>query len=195
MKPFSIIKRAVYIAWIILVVGLGFLFILRNKYFHPEFLSAWIFEHAGHVWLFYIAVSFIRGFFLIPSTPFVLLGVVLFPGQPVEVLAVSMSGVVFSATLLYFYSDNIGFSDYLEETYPKQAHWMKDKLGGKYEFLFIYGWSIFPPVPTDLICYITGILKVNYWKMIAGVFLGELTLNTFYVFMGQRAIEWLYGAG
>lgn len=192
IQPFKLIKRIVYFTWIFLVIALGVLFVFKNSYFNPEYLSEVIHEYATHVWLFYIAISFIRGFFLIPSTPFVLLGIVLFPEHPVEVLAVSMSGVVFSATLLYFYSDNIGFSDYLEENYPAKAQWMKEKLGGRYQLFFIYAWSIFPPVPTDLICYVTGILKVNYLKMIAGVFLGELTLNTFYVYMGQRAIEWFY---
>ena len=188
----KLLKRILYIFWIIAVVGLGGVFIFMNSYFNPELISEFILRYTGQLWLIYVAISFIRGFFLVPSTPFVLLGVVLFPGQPIEVLAVSMSGVVFSATLLYFYSDSIGFSAYLEEKYPEKALWLKEKLGGKYQLAFIYAWSIFPPVPTDLICYVTGILKVNYWKMIAGVFLGELTLNTFYVFMGPKVIEWFY---
>jgi len=191
MSAFKIIKRVIYFLWIAVVVSLGFLFVFKNQYFRPEFLSEIFSRFSDQIWLIYVAVSFIRGFFLIPSTPFVLLGVVMFPDQPWAVLAVSMSGVIFSATLLYFYSDNIGFSDYLEEKYPEQSHWMKDKLGGKWQFPFIYGWSIFPPVPTDLICYVTGILKVRYFVMIAGVFMGELTLNSLYVFMGQRIMEWM----
>lgn len=192
MSTFRTIKRFVYFSWIALVIILGLLFVFRNQYFQPEFLAEWIHAHGGEVWFWYAVISFARGFFLIPSTPFVLLGVVLFPDNPFEVLAISMSGVVFSATLLYFYSDNIGFSKYLESAYPRKAQWMKDKLGGRYRFLFIYCWSIFPPVPTDLICYVAGILKVNYWTMIVGVFLGEFTLNVTYVLLGQKAMELFY---
>ncbi|MCP4123836.1 MAG: hypothetical protein GY751_18965 [Bacteroidetes bacterium] len=192
MNIFTAIKKAVYYLWIISVVVLGLLFVFKNQYFHPEFLSDFISRFSGQIWLIYTLVSFIRGFFLIPSTPFVILGIVMFPDQPWAVLGVSMSGVAFSATLLYFYSDNIGFSTYLEEKYPEQSNWMKEKLGGKWQFPFIYGWSIFPPVPTDLICYVTGILKIRYFVMMAGVFLGELTLNTMYVFMGQKVLEWMY---
>ena len=189
MSAFPTIKKIVYGIWIVAVVFFGFLFIFKNQYFDTEFLSAWMQQYGDKVLIIYIAISFIRGFFLIPSTPFVLLGIVLYPTQPLLVLAVSMSGVVFSATLLYFYSDNIGFSDYLEAKYPKQSQWMQEKLGGKYRLAFIYGWSIFPPVPTDLICYVAGILKVKYWVMILGVFLGELTLNTIYVSIGPSVVE------
>lgn len=192
MPTFKTIKQIIYYLWVTLVVVLGILFVFNNDLFHPEFLSDVIRRYGTHVWVIYIVVSFLRGFFLIPSTPFVLLGIVLFPQHPVEVLVISMSGVVFSATLLYFYSDTIGFSEYLKEKYPRKSDWMARKLGGKWQFPFIYAWSIFPPVPTDLICYITGILKVNYWMMIAGVFLGELTLNSIYVYMGQKVIQWMY---
>lgn len=192
MQSLDLIKKIVYAVWILIVVAFAFLFLFKREFFNPEVVSHWLQSHSSQLWVTYIVISFLRGFFLIPSTPFVLLGVVLFPSQPWAVLAVSMAGVVFSATLLYFYSDTIGFSDYLEEHYPEKAHWMKDKLGGRYQLLFIYGWSIFPPVPTDLICYVTGILRVNYFKMIAGVFLGEFTLNIFYVMMGQKVIEWMW---
>ena len=171
------------------VIAISTIFLFKNHYFDPIFLSEWMSQYGNKVWWIYIAVSFIRGFFLIPSTPFVLLGIILFPDQPIEVLAVAMSGVVFSATLLYFFSDSIGFSTYLENKYPKQVTWMKQKLGGKYKIAFIYGWSIFPPVPTDIICYVSGIIKVRYWVMILGVFLGELTLNSIYVAIGPEIVN------
>lgn len=189
MNTFSIIKKALYYLWIAAVVFFAFVFLFKRQYFDPVVLSEWINQYGNSVWYVYIAISFIRGFFLIPSTPFVLLGILLFPDQPLAVLAVSMSGVVFSASLLYFYSDSIGFSEYLETKYPKQTEWVKEKLYGKYRVAFIYGWSIFPPVPTDIICYVSGIIKVRYWVMIAGVFLGELTLNTIYVSVGPGIVD------
>ena len=192
MTVFKIINKVVYYLWIAIVVALGFLFVFKNSFFNPVHLSEWIGEYGTHIWAMYILVSFVRGFFLIPSTPFVLLGIVLFPQAPFQVLAVSMSGVVFSASLLYFFSDSIGFSAFLEKEYPKQSSWMREKLSGKRQLAFIYAWSIFPPVPTDLICYVTGIIKVRYWIMILGVFMGELTLNTLYVIMGQRILEMMY---
>lgn len=189
MSTIQILQRIFYLVWIVIVVGLALLFLFKNHYFDTEFLSQWMYQYGDKVWIAYIAVSFIRGFFLVPSTPFVLLGIVMFPDQPIQVLTVSMAGVVFSATLLYYFSDSIGFSQFLEEKYPVQSVWMKQKLGGKYQLGFIYCWSIFPPVPTDLICYITGILKIKYWRMIIGVFLGELTLNSIYVAIGPSVVD------
>lgn len=188
MTPFQVLKKVLYGLWIGIVVFFAYLFLFKNHLFDTENLSQWMQNSGQSIWLLYVAISFIRGFFLIPSTPFVLLGIVLFPHQPLQVLAVSMAGVVFSATLLFYFSDSIGFSQYFEERYPKQVEWMKAKLGGKYQVGFIYAWSIFPPVPTDLICYITGILKIRYLTMIAGVFLGELTLNSIYVAVGPSIV-------
>lgn len=189
MSVIKILQRVFYGLWISLVIGFAYLFFFHNHYFETEFLSNWMYQYGDKVWMAYIAVSFIRGFFLVPSTPFVLLGIVMFPHHPLQVLAVSMAGVVFSATLLYFFSDSIGFSEFLEEKYPIQSAWMKQKLSSKYQVPFIYCWAIFPPVPTDLICYVTGIIKVKYWRMIAGVFLGELTLNTIYVSIGPSIVD------
>lgn len=192
MRKTGLIRKIVYYTWLGIIVCFGFLFLFRNEYFQPEFLYEFINRYDRGIWALYVAMILIRGFFLIPSTPFVLAGIMLFPDQPFAVVAVSMTGVVFSATLLYFYSDNIGFSDYLKKRYPEKMEWVKTKLSGKYQFPLIFGWAVFPPVPTDLICYVSGIIGIKYWIMLVGVFLGKLILVSTYVFLGHEFLEWLH---
>ncbi len=186
---FKLIKRIIYAIWIIIVIGLVFTFLLKPNWFTPENLSALFSKYNRNIWIIYIIISFLRGFFLIPSTPFVLTGILLFPEAPVEVLVVSMLGVVFSASLLYFFSDTLGFSAYLEEQFPEKSKWVEQKLRGARAFGFILLWSIFPLVPTDLICYVAGILRIKYFKLMSGVILGEGLLNCLYVFVGYETLQ------
>lgn len=49
---------------------------------------------------------------LLPSTPFVLVGVLFFPDQLWLVFFISMLGIVFSGALIYFFSDVMGFDEF-----------------------------------------------------------------------------------
>jgi len=97
-----------------------------------------------------------------------------------------MVGVMVSATALYYFSDMLGFSRYLESKYPKEIDKWKARLRSPKATYFVIGWSFFPLVPTDLICYVAGIVKMPYKYMFTGVFLGELTLCIFYVYFGAN---------
>jgi len=76
-----------------------------------DFIST--FETA--VWVVYLSTSVLRGFTLLPSTPFVLAGTILFPSQPLAVLCISLVGILFSSTMIYFFSEMLGFHQYFEK--------------------------------------------------------------------------------
>ena len=130
-------------------------------------------------------MSALRGFTLLPSTPLVIAGTILFPEQPFLVLFVSMAGILLSSSMIYFFSDLLGFSDYFENHNPARAHKIKRRLERPSGFVFVIAWAFFPLVPTDLVCYLAGTTKMNYTKFIVAVFLGELALCSFYVFSGN----------
>jgi uncharacterized membrane protein YdjX (TVP38/TMEM64 family) len=44
-------------------------------------------------------------------------------------------------------------------------------------------------VPTDVICYVAGIVKMPYRILISGVIIGELVLIYLYVFYGGQLIN------
>jgi uncharacterized membrane protein YdjX (TVP38/TMEM64 family) len=139
----------------------------------------------------YMLVSLSRSILMIPCTPFVLAGAVSFPQWPVLVFIISIAGIVVGALLVYSFPSFGSYDEFLEEKYPEKIGYLKEKLHGKHAFLIVAGWSFFPLVPTDAVCYVAGMVKMSYKKMIAALLVGEIPLVTFYVFIGAEFGEWL----
>jgi uncharacterized membrane protein YdjX (TVP38/TMEM64 family) len=186
---FVILKKTLYALWIAIVLIFLLVVIIFPDLFTAENIYRVLSEYKNFVWGAYIFISFISGFFVLPSTPFVLAGILLFPQHPVAVLGISMFAILSSASIVYYFSDIIGVSTYLERKYPKRVATIKDKLNGPKSFFFVFFWALIPIFPTDLICYVSGIIKLNYWKLFFGVLLGEGIINSLYVFGGVELIK------
>lgn len=159
--------------------------------FTAENIAEFLGRFSGVIWLIYLGFSIVRGITLLPSTPLVLAGTLLFPEQPFAVLAVSMTGILLSSTMIYFFSEYLGFNEYFEGQKPELTHKIKAKLEHPLGFLFVAGWAFFPLVPTDLICYLAGTTKMNYWKFIVAVLVGELILCICYIFFGGSLLKFV----
>ena len=144
------------------------------------------------IWFVYFGLSVLRGFTLLPSTPFVLAGTFLYPNQPWLVLATSMAGILISSSLIYFCSETLGFSDYFESRKPQTVAHIRHRLERPSGLVFVSLWAFFPLVPTDAVCYVAGTTKMDFLKFILAVFIGELVLCSIYVFSGGFAVRnWL----
>jgi len=145
-------------------------------------------------WAFggFVVVSLGRGFFLIPSTPVVLAGGLLFPGSLAWVFLISMAGIVLSATVIYLIPGLGGFDDLLDRKYPQQIARVKSQLVTPRAFWLVAGWSFFPFVPTDVICYAAGLVQMSYRKMMLALLLGEVPLVLGYLFL-TRGVQGLQG--
>lgn len=139
----------------------------------------------------YCLLSLTRALIMMPSTPFILAGAVSFPDMPLVVFVISYIGVVVGTLLIYSFPTFGNYDEYLEARYPSKIGAIKEKMRGRYSFWIVIGWSFFPLVPTDLICYVAGIAKMSYKKLVAAVVIGELPIVTFYVFAGVELGEWL----
>ena len=181
----EVVKKVFYAIWVIIILYLLVLYIRHPEMATPEYFRNFLESYGDEMWLVFIVLTVLRGFFLIPSTPFVIGGALLFPDQLFLVLVVSMVGVMLSATALYYFSDMLGFSKYLEKKHPNDIDLWKSRLSSPKAIFFVAGWSLFPLVPTDLICYIAGIVKMPYRYMFLGVFIGELALVVFYIYFGS----------
>ena len=176
--------------YISLAVWLGVLltgvisYLLYPQSFTPTNIADFLLRFQGEIWIVYLAMSAFRGISLLPSTPLVIAGTMLFPGQPLAVLGVSMAGIALSSSMLYFFSEYFGFHEFFEQHKPELTHRIKARLEHPLGFGFISLWAFFPLVPTDLVCYLAGTAKMNYWKFIAAVCAGEFVLCSFYVFLG-----------
>ena len=182
-------KKVAYIIWLLFIIGLVIAYFKNPAILTPSYIVEFIQKFNGEMMLMYIFLTLIRGFFLIPSTPFVICGALLFPDKPFLVLAISMMGVMFSATTLYYFSDMLGFSKYFKTKKSKNVDLWETRLKSPKSIFFVTGWSLFPFVPTDLICYAAGIVKIPFRNMFIGVFLGELILDIFYVFFGANLVK------
>jgi uncharacterized membrane protein YdjX (TVP38/TMEM64 family) len=159
--------------------------------FTPENISAFLLNFQGEIWLVYFAMSALRGFTLLPSTPLVLAGTLLFPNLPFVVLAVSMAGILISSSMIYYFSEHLGFNEYFESHKPELTHRIKAKLEHPLGFIFVVLWAFFPLVPTDLVCYVAGTTRMNFWKFIAAVLVGELILCACYIFFGGSLLKFV----
>ncbi len=170
------------IAWIAIMI-----FCITTVIVYPELITAQniaglLARFKNTVLAVYFAVSIMRGFTLIPSSPFVLAGTILFPADPFLVLAISLSGILFSSAMIYYFSDYLGFGAYLENKHHDRIQKIQNQMQKPSGLLFVSLWSFLPFLPTDAICYVAGMLRVNVVKFIAAVAFGELILCSIYVF-------------
>jgi uncharacterized membrane protein YdjX (TVP38/TMEM64 family) len=173
------------------VLGIVGLWLAEPQWFTAAHLET-ILQRWGP-WAFagFVAISAIRGALLIPSTPVVLAGGALFPDATLAVLAVSMAGIICSATLLYRFPGFAGYDKKLAARYPDQLELLQGHLKKPRAVWIVALWSFFPAVPTDLICYAAGLVRMPFGRMVAGLVLGELPLVTGYILLGENVAAWL----
>jgi uncharacterized membrane protein YdjX (TVP38/TMEM64 family) len=184
-------KIAIYVLWIVLIIGIGIVCLIYPELSSPEYITATIKKFQNEMLWIYILLTFVRGFFLIPSTPFVIAGALLFPEHLTWVLLISMAGIMFSTTSIYYFSDFLGFSKQLNKKSSAKIALWKSRLNSRKSIIFIAGWSLFPFVPTDIISYTGGILKTSFKHIFIGVFIGELILCSLYVYFGATILSFL----
>lgn len=177
--------------WLAAIVSGVATFILYPHAFTAENIAETLRRFHGAIWLVYFGMSALRGVSLLPSTPLIIAGTLLFPAQPFAVLAVSMTGIFISSTMIYFFSEHLGLNDYFEGRKPELTHKIKTKLEHPLGFIFVALWAFFPFVPTDLVCYLAGTTRMKYWLFIAAVLVGEFVLCSFYIFFGGAVLNYM----
>ncbi len=181
-------KKTIYLLWGSTVVMLIGTYFICPSLYSTSSIRYWIEWCSLNIWLAYILITVLRGIFLLPSTPFVLGGVLLFPHSPAFVLFVSMIGVLLSAYLVYCHSGRLNLSHKIVDKYPDRVNWLSKRLQSRRSTMVITFWSMFPLIPTDLICYVAGLAKTPLPYMLAGVLIGELCLNFCLVYLGVTLI-------
>ena len=177
--------------WLALVAILGGLLLLFPDWLNRESIAGFL-DGLGALALFvYVALSLTRAALMIPCTPFVLAGGIAFPELLLLVWVISLAGVVVGAFLVYSFPSFGKYDEYLERKYPDKIAMLDRQIHGPWSFWIIAGWSFFPLVPTDLICYVSGVVKLRFRKLITALLVGEVPLVTAYVYLGAGIGEWL----
>ena len=173
------VRRRTLFIWIGVIVVTLILYIVRPDLFDISFLRENVSNHKAPVLLLYLTILTFIGLTVIPSTPFALAGVLLFP--PVTAYIINLIGIITSSIVVYYFTKYLRLDVWLESKYPAKIEKIKKALLKK-ELPIIAGWSFFPLVPTDLIIYVSSTLNIPFWKCALGVLIGEGSLNAFYIF-------------
>jgi uncharacterized membrane protein YdjX (TVP38/TMEM64 family) len=94
-----------------------------------------------------------------------------------------MIGIVFSGILIYRFSDIMGF----DEMFARHAGNDRVKKAiEKYGFFAVALWSFAPVVPTDVICYVAGTVRMSFWRFVLAITLGESIIVGIIVYGGRE---------
>ncbi|MEM6717826.1 MAG: VTT domain-containing protein [Bacteroidota bacterium] len=167
--------------WIVLIIGFILYNVLFPDTFSRENIIKGIQSFGNYAWIIFFLCHLIRGFVMLPSTVLIFAGVFLFPNDLFLVLLISVIGITISSMIVYYFADKLGFAKIFDKN-TKATNLVKEKLSGKYGPLFIIFWAFFPFVPTDLICYVAGAMKINPIVFAISIFIGELILCSVYVY-------------
>lgn len=134
----------------------------------------------------YLILGCLRGFTLIPATSLVLIGIVFF--QPLPLFVLTLSGILISSASIYYFAEALHLDELLQHKHARQLDRVRALLE-RYGFPIIVGWAFFPLVPTDLICYLSGALRIRIVKVLVGVAIGEGAICGLYIFLGDWVLR------
>ncbi|MDH5589529.1 MAG: VTT domain-containing protein [Gemmatimonadota bacterium] len=183
--------RLLTYAWGGLILCVFVAWVARPELFSEAAITGSLARLGAWSFVGYVAVSMVRGLALVPSTPVVVAGGVLFPEALPAVLLVSMVGIVVSATILYHFPGYAGYDRWIEAKHPERVAELRIHLGEPRAQWFVALWAITPVVPTDAICYVAGLAGMPFRRMIVGLVAGELPLVTVYIFLGRHLTGFL----
>jgi uncharacterized membrane protein YdjX (TVP38/TMEM64 family) len=174
--------------WFALIACAIYLFFFQRNLIQTELQRAFYYSLllGG---LVYLLAGCLRGFTLIPSTYLVFVGIPFLP--PRTLFLLTIIGILISSASIYFFSESLHLDQHFEGKHKHRVVKAKAILQ-KNELPVIIGWSFFPFAPTDLICYVCGILGIDFWKFLFGILVGEGAICAIYIFFGNHVLRFLH---
>lgn len=161
-------------------------YLLAPDFFSPQRVRGFFLANLDMGLTLYFIISTLRGFTLIPSTPLVLGGILIFP--PVELFLVNQLAVYTSSAVVYFMAGYFRSHHFFEERYPSQVEKLARMLHRR-ELIVISTWGFLPFVPSDMIVYVCSVLRMSIWKTLFGIGIGEGVICATYIFGGAAMLE------
>jgi uncharacterized membrane protein YdjX (TVP38/TMEM64 family) len=183
------LKKTLIGLWISLLIFCLSLYFIHPEWFEVTNLTLFFQKFKNHILFSYIVISLLRGIVLLPSTPFVLAGVILFPQECWLVFFISVCCILASSTAIYYFSDYMGLDKMFGAKYAARKAHIQSKINSPYGVGFITAWAFFPFAPTDLICYVAGVARMHFGKFILGILLGEGIICALYIFTGGKVFS------
>lgn len=160
------------ILWFLLVLlaaGLTALFpVVRD----PQWWAGALGSTGPLPWLVLLVLQCAFALLMVPSLPLVLATALLFPDQPLQVLALALCGVLVSALLIRANATRVGLHRLQGGRRLRQARAWIRRRGSAALCL----WCMAPFLPSDLGCYVAAAARMPLSRYLPAVLLGESVL-------------------
>ncbi len=174
-------KKAIRSIWVLIILSSATYFFFNQDILNENVIKEFISEYQSYGLVILLLLHILRGLLLFPAMPLIVVGGLLYPSSSFLVLMISLVGIAISSSMIYFLSEELNFKESFNQdskTYIK----IKNLLSSKFGFFYILGWAFIPVVPTDLVSFIAGTMKISYWKYISALMLGALILCVFTIY-------------
>jgi uncharacterized membrane protein YdjX (TVP38/TMEM64 family) len=184
------LRQIVLGIWILCVVaGIGYYLAHRGD-LTKERIADFFRLYQSWFLLIYWVMLIVRAVVLLPATPLILAASMLLPGDPSLVLGVTMFGMAVSSTIIYYFSDWLGVRAHFDRVAPRQVKNVEGWFKHRYGVVLVGGCAFFIVVPTDLVCYVAGMVRMPFRRFICALMVGETLLCTIYIFWLPRVVLW-----
>ena len=181
-------RKGVFAAWVAGIILLAVVLIWNREYLNPSLLAELIREYKISSSVIYFFTIIVLEFFIIPTSPLVLAGALIFSEDPFSFIIVTMTAILAASVLIYYFAQFVNLEEWLNRKYPKQFLYIQSKLN-QYGFWIISGWSFLPLVSTSLICYTSGVIRYPVLKFLLALFIGETIRICLYTFTASGVVE------
>lgn len=188
-KPEPLNRSGLFL-WLALVTTCLSLYFIYPDFFSPQYLRRFFSGHLVEGLTLYFIISTLRGFTLIPSTPLVLAGVLVFPPWPL--FLVNQAAVYTSSAIVYHMARYVRFDRFFQTYYEKQTIRLMALLHRR-ELPVIAIWGFAPMVPSDMIVYVCSVLRISMTKTLIGISIGEGAICAVYIFAGAYSLAAIPG--
>ena len=185
----SDVRRVLTVAWLV-VAGSALYVYFAHRESVEDLLSGASGTSAAAGAGVYLVLGCLRGFTLVPATSLVLLGIVFF--EPWPLFALTLVGILASSASVFYFAEALHLDEVLREKHKTRLGRVRSLLE-RYGLLIVIGWAFFPLLPTDLICYLAGVVRMRITTLLLGVAVGEGAICAIYIFLGDsllRSIGW-----
>ncbi|WP_109699312.1 VTT domain-containing protein [Chitinophaga deserti] len=181
----TVTGRNLRIIWATTLLGSIAIYFLYAQHLSAGEVSAFVGQYPGWTAAVFFAICVARGLVLIPGTPFLAAGILLFREEPWFLFGLFMASIAVVSWLLYRLSGWLGLAAWFEQRHPEKTARMRQRLEGPYGQWFIALWAFAPVAPTDLACYVAGSVKLPVRKFLPALLAGEAVICGIYIFLLQ----------
>jgi uncharacterized membrane protein YdjX (TVP38/TMEM64 family) len=179
------VRYGLFTLWVSIAIGALYLYFFQREAVQSELSNAlstsfWIAS------ISYLLIGALRPFTLVPGTFPILVAMPFF--DPWVLLGLTLVCIAVSSAICYWFAEAIHMDEFVERKYPNHIRKLKQLLQS-YQLPIIIGWSFFLFLPTDVLCYVCGSLRINFKKFLFGIMIGEGTVYAIYIFVGDWFLQ------